>query len=108
MKQSNKIKFLMELSNSLARTKKRVLFIAGRPGDKKQAPIKAKLEADGWHILDGADFMKGMEADDEMRVVMMLIGVTDTIYMPLEWDECSVSHYQWTVAVKMGLSIVYE
>lgn len=108
MKQSNKIKFLMELSNSLARTKKTAIFIAGRLGDKKLLPVKTKLEEDGWHVLNGADFMGAQDDSDEMRIVMGLIAVADTVYMPLEWDECDVSHRQWSYCVKAGLSIIFE
>ncbi len=98
----------MELSNTLARTKKHVIFVAGPIADEKRKPIEAKLRADGWHILSAADFMPGIDKVDEMRVVMTLIAVADTIYMPVEWDECEMSHRQWCYAVKAGLNAVYE
>jgi len=98
----------MELSNTLARTKKHVIFIAGPIADENRKPIETKLNADGWHVLSAADFMPGLDKADEMRVVMALIAIADTIYMPHEWDECETSHRQWCHAVKAGLSVVYE
>jgi hypothetical protein len=108
MTQSNKIKLLMELSNTLARTKKYVIFVAGPIAAENRKAIEAKLSGDGWHVLSVAAFMQCIDKENEMRVVMTLIAMADSIYMPVEWDECEISHRQWCYAVKAGLNVVYE
>ena len=116
MKQQDKIKFLLQLSHSLALTKKRVVYVAGKVGglapevyEAKFAKSQATLEAKGYYVLNPCSFVEpGTDWAEAMRICLALLGMADFIYLQSDWEDSPGAKIEHACAIKLGLTTVYE
>ena len=116
MEKSKKLKFLIELSHTLALNKKQVVYIAGKVTglkpevyEAKFANTQTKLEALGYQVLNPCRFVTpGTSWQHAMRICLPLLGMADSIYMQSDWEDSDGAKIEHTCAVKLGLNTIYE
>lgn len=116
MTSSSKIRFLVELSNTLAKSKRHVVYVAGKVTGlepevykAKFAASKAELEAKGFHVLNPCDFVRdGTDWPEAMRFCLSLLSMADTIYLQEDWRDSPGAMIEQAAAVKMELNCIYQ
>ncbi|MFD2874064.1 DUF4406 domain-containing protein [Mucilaginibacter ximonensis] len=112
----NKIQFLIKLATAITKSKKHVAYVAGKvtglePTEcyLKFKAAQAKLEADGWTVLNPCDFIK---ADEDwqmaMRFALPLLCMADTIYLLPDWMDSEGARIEFEIAQRFGLNVVME
>lgn len=116
MQRTKKIPFLLNLSNSLANSKKTVVYVAGKvtglPEAEYQAKFKAsklKLESQDYHVINPCDFViEGTDWQHAMRLCLPLLCMADVIYLQADWQDSEGAKIEHATAVKFGIHTIYE
>jgi hypothetical protein len=93
-----------------------VIYVAGKvtglPTEevlRKFDNAKNKLEANGYKVLNPCDFISPSESwETAMRLASTLLNMSDSIYMLPDWKDSEGAKWEFTQAVKFGLSVIHE
>lgn len=112
----SKTQFLLRLAIHLAKSKKPVIYVAGKvtglPVEEYQNKFKQAaemLQNRGFHVLNPCDFI-GPEVDWQraMSLALTLLNMADNIYMLPDWKDSPGAQWEFNQAVKLGLNAIFE
>lgn len=112
----NKTQFLINLTTHLAKSKKPVVYIAGKvtgldPVDyeAKFNLAKAKLEQNDFHVINPCDFI-GPEVNwkTAMRMAFILLCSADHIYLLADWEDSRGAKMEFELSIELGITCINE
>jgi hypothetical protein len=112
----NTTHFLLCLTAHLAKSKKPVVYIAGKvtglPTEEVKAKFetaKATLEAHNFHVINPCEFIKPNENwHTAMRMASTMLNMVNHIYLLPDWQDSEGARFEFAQAVKFGISCINE
>lgn len=112
----SKTQFLLNVTNQLAKSKKPVVYIAGKVTglpvhvyEANFAAAKKKLEANNFNVLNPCDFIAPEEPwQSAMRMAFILLGSADHIYLLSNWQDSRGAKMEFDFAVELGITCINE
>ncbi|MDO3641954.1 DUF4406 domain-containing protein [Mucilaginibacter sp. L3T2-6] len=114
--QISKTQFLLRLANHLAKSKKPVIYVAGKVSGLKPEDYEAKfkkaeqqLESQGFHVLNPCAFISpDCDWKFAMRLALTLLNMADHIYLLPDWTDSPGAQWEFEQSLKLGLNAIFE